>query len=118
MKKITLKIILFLYLTMFAFQVQAQVTAITEGTKYVLQNFGTASYLKATGLGAYEFSTTLPTDDVTFNFFFNHHDTTDPGDGTVHNYLDDWNIGNDTKGIMRANNTLTVHTNFKYNVWN
>jgi hypothetical protein len=120
MKKITLKITLFLLLSMFAFQgySQAGVTAIVEDTKYTLQNIGTGDYLKANGTGAYEFAATLPTDDVTFNFFFNHHDTVDSGDGTVHDYPDDWNMGNDVRGIMRAANTGTVHTNFKYNVWN
>jgi hypothetical protein len=124
MKKITL----FLLLTMFAFQGYSQsgVAAIVEDTKYTLRNIGTGEYLKANGSGQYEFAATLPTNDVTFNFFFNHHDTIDPGadgmlgtaDDVVHDYPDDWNIGNDVRGIMRSNNTGTVHTNFKYNQWN
>ena len=123
MKKITLKITTLVLLTMFAFQGYAQfgVTSIVEGTKYTLKNVATGDYLKATDDTAndtYEFSATLPTDNVTFNFFFNHHNTVDSGDGTVHNYLDDWNLGNDTRGIMRSANTGTAHTNFKFDIWN
>lgn len=126
MKKITLKISAFLFLAMSAFQSQAQVTEIVEGTKYNLRNAGTGMYLKATGTGAYEVAADLVEGEVTFNFFFNHHNTTDPGaDGTVgtdddvvHNYVEDWNIGNDTRGILRSSNTGLVHTNFKFDIWN
>lgn len=119
MKKTTFKISTFLILALFVLQAHAQpVSVIVEGTKYNIKNFKTNDYLKANGTGAYEFSATLPTDDVTFNFTLNHHNTTDPGDGTVHNYLNDWNIGNDVRGIMRANGTATVHTTFQYNSWN
>ena len=122
MKKITFKMIA-IFVAILSYQSYAQVSAIVEDTKYNLINFGTGDYLKANGTGAYEFFTVtasnpLPTDDVTLNFFFNHHNTTDPSDNTVHNYTDDWNIGNDVRGIMRASNTGTVHTNFKYNIWN
>jgi hypothetical protein len=120
MKKITLKITTLVLLTMFAFQGYAQfgVTSIVEGTKYTLKNVATGDFLRANGTGAYEFVGATSPNDVNLNFFFNHHNTVDPADGTVHNYLDDWNLGNDTRGIMRSANTGTVHTNFKFDIWN
>jgi hypothetical protein len=128
MKKITLKISAFLIFTMIAFQAQAQVTEIVEGTKYNLRNAGTGKYLQAVNIDGSKYGTVdaLIDGEVTFNFTFNHHNTIDPGadtvlgteDDVVHNYTDDWNIGNDTRGIMRSANTALVHTNFQYNRWN
>lgn len=130
MKKITFRIIA-LFVMAFSYQAFAQVTAITEGTKYNLRNFGSGDYVKANGSGAYEFFTAsaenpLPSDDVTFNFFFQHQNTIDPGedgelgtaDDVTHNYTDDYNIQNDVRGMMRAANTGTVHTNFQFNRYN
>lgn len=126
MKKITLKISAFLLLAMVAFQAQAQVNEIVEGTKYNLRNAGTGKYLQANGVGQYVMVDELVDGDVTFNFFFHHQNTIDPGadgetgtdDDVVHNYTDDWNIQNDVRGMMRSQNTALVHTNFRYNAWN
>jgi len=129
MKKITFKISAFLLFAMVAFNGHAQVTEIVEGTKYNLRNVGTGKYLQAASVDGKSTYTTvgaLVDGEVTFNFFFNHNNTIDPGgdgvvgtdDDVVHNYTDDWNIGNDTRGIMRSDNTALVHTNFKYNIWN
>ncbi len=125
MKKITLKISAFLIFTMIAFQAQAQVTEIVEGTKYTLRNVETGQYLQANGSGGYVFADAIADGDDSFNFTFYHHNTIDPGadaedtsDDVVHNYTDDWNIQGDVRGIMRAANTGTVHTNFKYDRWN
>jgi hypothetical protein len=122
MKKITFKITSFVMLAMFAFQGQAQVTEIVAGEKYSVQCVANGLYLKSGGeSNAYEFSAALE-NDIKYDFFWAHHDSVDPGedgelgtgDDVVHNYLDDWNIQNDFRGIMRAANPGTVHTNFKF----
>lgn len=121
MKKITLKFMLFAAVVV-SLQSQAQ----TEGTKYTLQNAQTGQYLQANGSGQYIFADAVAEGDNSFNFTFWHHNTIDPGadaevgtaDDVAHNYTDDWNIQGDVRGIMRAANTGTVHTNFKYNAWN
>ncbi len=136
MRKITLKISAFLLFAMVALQAQAQTftSEIVAGTKYNFLNVGTGNYLRGTGITSlYETTDALVDGDVNFNFYFNHHDSTDKGadgelgteDDVVHNYTDDWNLQNDaynlTKdngsilGIMRDAGTKYVHTSFKYN---
>ena len=102
MKKITLKISAFLFLTMLAFQTQGQVS--TE-TIYNLVNNGTGNYISSDNTNVYK---AIPYDaaNVGLNFTFHTVAGTDPVA---------YNINNQAfRGIMRGAGTKAViHTTFQ-----
>ena len=101
MRKITLKITAFLCLTMFAFQVQAQ---IVEGTNYNLINNGTGNFIKSDNTNVYMVDAAIA-DDIGYNFSFLALPDTDPVQ---------WNIMNGYRGAMRGAGTRqVVHTTFQ-----